>query len=140
MKPMMYKLSVLLILLALNPGDAVAQNDRWFHTQAQVIDIQPVFETIDASSSKAHCQRPVRAIAGSMSEDIRLQERKQMRRFACETSAKRSRRKITGYWVTYEYQGHEGRRYMWEKPGSWIPVTVNLQPLQVGRNGSAYRP
>ncbi len=132
MKPVIRKLFALLFLLVLISGNAIGQNHRWFHTRAKVIELEPVFTTVDTSWSKARCQRPVQRIASSMAEDIRQQEQKQMRRFACEAMAI-PRHQITGYWVTYEYQGHQGRKYMSEKPGSWIPVTVNLQPLQASR-------
>jgi len=132
MKPMMRKLFVLLFPLVLISGNAIGKNHRWFHTRAKVIELEPVFTTINTSGAKKRCQRPVRRIASSMAEDIRQQERKQMRLLACEAMAI-PRHQITGYWVTYEYQGHQGRKYMSEKPGGWIPVTVNLQPLQASR-------
>lgn len=129
MKLFSHTLTVPLILLLLTPTIVSGENERRFNTRARVVDLEPVITTSKPALSRPHCQRPVLVIAGSIAQDIRSQEHKQAQQLACEARA-RPRHKVTGYWVTYEYQGHQRRKYMDKKPGNWIQVTVSLEPLQ----------
>lgn len=126
----MKNLMKMLVLLLLCVGAAMGQNDRSFHARARVIDLEPVTRPDYATAPRAQCQQPTLAIAGSMTLDIRQQERKLARRRACEVS---TRPRVIGYWVTYDYRGHQGRKYMSDKPDDWIPVTVSLEPLHASR-------
>ena len=128
----MNSLTKVLVLLLLGVTAAMGQNDRSFDARARVIDLEPVTRPVYATAAKARCQRSAQPIAGSMVLDIRQQERNLARQQACEVSTRSSRR-IIGYWVTYDYQGHRGRKYMSDKPGDWIPVTINLEPLHASR-------
>jgi len=112
----------------MNAGIALAQNDQRFHTSAKVTHLQPVVEQHRASKPKSLCRQPVLSIATSLAQDIRQQERRQASQSACESSMVTERR-ITGYWVPYEYQGHAGRKFLTEKPGAWIPVRVRIKPM-----------
>ncbi len=123
-----------MLILLLSTGVSSGQNDRWFQTQARVTSLEPVIKTDYVSVSNAHCRQPVLAIARTVAQDIGQQERKQARQLACEADTRPSQ-KVVGYWVSYEYHGHEGRKYMSQKPADWIPVTVRLEPLRASRNG-----
>lgn len=122
----------ILILLLLGTCAAMGQNERSFHARARVIDLEPVTRPEYAAAPETRCQQPVLGVAGSMVLDIRRQERKLARQRACEVSTRPSRR-VVGYWVTYDYRGHQGRKYMPDKPGDWIPVSVRLEPLHASR-------
>ena len=122
----------ILVLLLLGGGAAMGQNDRSFHARARVINLEPVTRPDYATAVKAGCQRSALPIAGSMALDIRQQERNLARQRACEVSTK-PRHKVVGYWLTYDYQGHQGRKYVSDKPGDWIPVTISLEPLHASR-------
>lgn len=122
----------ILILLLLGLEVAVGQNDRWFRTRARVVNLEPVIKPDYAASSGDQCQQPDLSVASSMAQDIRQQEQKLTRQLDCETRTQANHR-VVGYWVTYDYNGHEGRKYMSEKPGSWIPVMVSLEPQRTAR-------
>ena len=128
----MKNLMKILILFLLGAGAAMGQNDRSFHARARVIDLEPVTRPDYATAPKVQCRQPTQPIAGSMTLDIRQQERKLARQRACEVSTRPSQR-VIGYWVTYDYKGYQGRKYMSDKPGDWIPVTVSLEPLHASR-------
>ena len=128
----MNSLIKVLVLLLLGVAAAMGQNDRSFHARARVIDLEQVTRPDYATAAKARCQRSAQPIAGSMVLDIRQQERNLARQRACEVST-RPRHQIVGYWVTYDYQGHRGRKYTSNKPGDWIPVTISLEPLHTSR-------
>ena len=124
---MKHLMSVILLCL-LNSGIALAQNNQRFHTSAKVTHLEPVVEQHSATKPKSLCRQPVLNIATSMAQDIRQQERRQSKQSVCESSMV-TERQITGYWVTYEYQGHTGRKFLIEKPGAWIPVSVRIKPM-----------
>jgi hypothetical protein len=128
----MKNLVYMVILCLLGTGTAMGQNNRWFHARARVINLEPVIKPDYATVPKAHCRQAVLTIASSMTQDIRRQEHKLERQLACEARTRTSHR-VVGYWVTYDYNGHEGRKYMSDKPGSWISVTVSLEPLQASQ-------
>ena len=123
----------ILILLLLIPAVSQAKDNRWFRSQARVTRLEPVVGPGREVLRSTNCRQPVLAIASSMVGDIRQQEEKLKRQRACRAKTRSSHR-IVGYWVTYEYNGYEGRKYMPEKPGSWIPVKVSLEPMHTARS------
>lgn len=122
------KLLGVIILCILNTGIALAQNDQRFYTNARVTRLEPVTERYRSSKPKSQCQQPALSIAGNIAQDIRQQERRQAKQTSCESTIITDQR-TTGYWVTYEYQGRTGRKFLLQKPGKWIRVSVSVKPM-----------
>ena len=88
-----------------------------------------------ASATQADCQPAPRdrlnrmwqrPNAATMGGDIGIQRRPRDNPRDCAAHGPVER--ITGYRVTYEYQGKTGVRYMQKHPGAVFPIRVVLNP------------
>jgi hypothetical protein len=104
---------------------------------APVLKVEPVIETRYEPVTREVCTEPDRsarefnAIAATIGEDIRQQQRLWQRQYRCKTvTERRAREHIAGYRVTYRYGGETATTRLSYDPGEQMPVNVSLSPLR----------
>jgi hypothetical protein len=123
----------LAITLAGVTGQALAGPYR-FRDYASVRNVEPIVESQPVRVTRRLCEdSPANAdapIAARIGDDIRRQIRRWEAEPVCRVVRERAyRKRIVGYWVTYDYGGRTGVRRLSYDPGRRVPVRVNLTPL-----------
>jgi uncharacterized protein YcfJ len=108
-----------------------------FQTFAQVIGVEPVYETRYEPVQREVCSEPgaslrsFEEIAPSIGEDIRRQARLWQQQRRCRTvTEQRPREHVTGYRVTYRYNGETETTLLSYDPGRQMRVNVSLSPVR----------
>jgi uncharacterized protein YcfJ len=108
-----------------------------FQTFAPVISVEPVYETRYEPVRREVCTEPdaslrsFEEIAPSIGEDIRRQVRLWQQQRRCRTvTEQRPREHVTGYRVTYRYNGETETTLLSYDPGRQMRVNVSLSPLR----------
>ncbi|MGB5178049.1 MAG: hypothetical protein WBP44_04885 [Gammaproteobacteria bacterium] len=124
----------ILLLTMLTSGPAYAVQ---YQAYAPVLRVEPIIETRYEPVSREVCTEPAdsarefNAVAASIGEDIRRQQRLWQQLHSCKTiTEKRARENIAGYRVTYRYGGETVTTRMSYDPGERMPVTVSLSPMK----------
>ena len=104
---------------------------------APVLKVEPVIETRYEPVTREVCTEPdstardFNAIAATIGEDIRQQQRLWLQQYRCKTvTERRAREHIAGYRVTYRYGGETATTRLSYDPGDQMPVNVSLSPLR----------
>lgn len=123
-----------LLFFCLQGGLANAVEYRAF---APVLKVEPVMQTRYEPVTREVCTEPdasarqFNAVAATIGEDIRQQNRlwQQLRR--CDTvTEQHPRERIVGYRVTYRYGAETKTTRLSYDPGDRMPVNVSLSPLK----------
>ena len=108
-----------------------------FQTFAPVVGVEPVYETRYEPVLREVCTEPdVTArefdeLAPSIGEDIRRQTRLWQQQQRCRTvTEQRAREHVTGYRVTYRYNGETETTLLSYDPGKQMRVSVSLSPVR----------
>jgi uncharacterized protein YcfJ len=108
-----------------------------FQTFAPVIGVEPVYETRYEPVQRDVCMEPdatlrsFEEIAPSIGEDIRRQARLWQQQRRCRTvTEQRPREHVTGYRVTYRYNGETETTLLSYDPGRLMRVHVSLSPVR----------
>ena len=124
----------LLLLSWVTSGVASAVEYQAF---APVLKVEPVIETRYEPVTREVCTEPdssardFNAIAATIGEDIRQQQRLWLQQYRCKTvTERRAREHIAGYRVTYRYGGETATTRLSYDPGDQMPVNVSLSPLR----------
>jgi uncharacterized protein YcfJ len=103
---------------------------------APVLKVEPVIETHYEAAKREVCKEPddsareFNAIAATIGEDIRRQQRLWQQQYRCNTvTEQRAVEHIVGYRVTYRYGGETATTRLSYDPGERMPVNVSLSPL-----------
>jgi hypothetical protein len=126
------------LMLALLAGAlcGVAGADQ-FQTFAPVIGVEPVYATRYEPVQREVCTEPdaslrsFEEIAPGIGEDIRRQARLWQQQRHCRTvTEQRPREHVTGYRVTYRYNGETETTLLSYDPGRQMRVNVSLSPVR----------
>ena len=108
-----------------------------YQALAPVLDVAPVYETRYEPVSREICTQPdatVREfgeIAPTIGEDVRRQTRLWQQQQRCRTvTEQRAREHVTGYRVTYRYNGETETTLLSYDPGKQMRVSVSLSPVR----------
>jgi len=122
---------VLCVCVTAGTADAKA-----FQTYAKVVNVQPIVETVYEPVTRRVCNDPddaareFTAVAATIGEDIRNQNRLWQTHRSCTTITERqARERVTAYRVTYRYRGYTSTTKLPYHPGARMPVNVSLSPL-----------
>jgi uncharacterized protein YcfJ len=133
--PMRQTTCLILALLAVSLC-AMASAEQ-FQTFAPVIGVDPVYETRYEPVQREVCTEPdaslrsFEEIAPSIGEDIRRQARLWQQQRHCRTvTEQRPREHVTGYRVTYRYNGETETTLLSYDPGRQMRVNVSLSPVR----------
>ena len=103
---------------------------------APVLKVEPVVETSYEPVTREVCTAPdasareFNAVAATIGEDIRQQNRLWQQQHRCSTVTEQRRRERTvGYRVTYRYGAETRTTRLSYDPGERLPVKVSLSPL-----------
>ncbi|MCG6898976.1 MAG: hypothetical protein LJE75_03140 [Gammaproteobacteria bacterium] len=132
MKKRMYRWLLLIAWVTSGVANAIE-----YQAFAPVLKVEPVIETRYEPVTREVCTEPDRsarefnAIAATIGEDIRQQQRLWQRQYRCKTvTERRAREHIAGYRVTYRYGGETATTRLSYDPGEQMPVNVSLSPLR----------
>jgi len=132
MKKRMYRWLLLIAWVTGGVANAIE-----YQAFAPVLKVEPVIETRYEPVTREVCTEPDRsarefnAIAATIGEDIRQQQRLWQRQYRCKTvTERRAREHIAGYRVTYRYGGETATTRLSYDPGEQMPVNVSLSPLR----------
>ena len=124
-----------LMLLAWLPGGAAAAEQ--FQAFAPVIGVVPVYETRYEPVTREVCTDPDASlrrfdeIAPTIGEDVRRQTRLWQQGQHCRIVTERQPREhVTGYRVTYRYNGETETALLPYDPGKQMRVNVSLSPVR----------
>lgn len=124
-----------LLLLAWSPGGTAGAEQ--FQAFAPVIGVEPVYETRYEPVTREVCTDPDASlrrfdeIAPSIGEDIRRQARLWQQQRRCRiVTEQRPREHVTGYRVTYRYNGETETTLLSYDPGRQMRVNVSLSPVR----------
>jgi uncharacterized protein YcfJ len=125
-----------LLFTAITAPCVPAGEYRTFRDYAPVVKVEPVVATGYRRETRRVCPQPDRAVhtsaavAPTIGDDIRRQMRSWEREHACRlVGEERPFERITGYRVTYSYQGRTSTTLMSRDPGKRVPVDISLSPL-----------
>lgn len=125
---MMKKQFTTAILIYFLSAACIAEQQQ-YRDYAQVIEVVPV--THFQHGGYQPCQiLKLPAIAQSIADDIRQQQKTWQQNRDCEAYLARHYESfIAGYQVTYRYQGYTGTKFVTDKPGNYLPISVGLTPV-----------
>lgn len=117
-------------------ASAESRDYRSFRDYATVLNVEPVIETSYEPATRTVCDErteiavEVVPLASTIGEDIRRQMRFSGEQNVCRTvTERRKHQRVSGYRVTYRYDGRTSTvRYPYD-PGERIAVDVGLSPL-----------
>lgn len=112
-----------------------ASGAQGFLDYASVVKVEPIVESHPVQVNRRLCEVPRGSsempIAVHIGEDIRRQRRRWEAHPDCRVVEEQAyRKRIVGYWVTYDYGGRIGAKRLSYDPGPRVPVTVNLTPVR----------
>ena len=128
----MCRITQRLLVIPLLLVGTVAAETVVYTDNAGVVAVEPVLETRLEPVRERYCEPPpLLPPAASLGADIRRQQRLLDAAPDCGWVERREPvRRITGYRVTYRYQGRDYTRIMDRPPGEYVPVRVALDPLR----------
>jgi len=106
-----------------------------FGDYASVVKVEPIVESRPVQVTRRLCEEPPSSSAAPIAAHIGEDIRRQMRRWEAgpECRVVREpgyRKRIVGYWVTYDYGGRTRVKRLRYDPGHRLPVSVRLTPLR----------
>lgn len=120
--------SVALLLVSAMAG---ASDYRTFRDYAPVVHVEPIVEYSPAIA-RVECdnRQDERPVETSIGRDVRQQELMWRRYRNCRRlQAEQREERISGYRVTYEYNGHQSTTQLSYNPGNRLPVNISLTPF-----------
>lgn len=120
-------------LLAVSLGAAATAAD--FSDLAEVVAVDPIVDRVYEPVRQRRCgppePPPLLPPARNLAQDILRQQSLVQPPVSCRWVEEETLvRRVSGYRVTYRYDGREYLRSMQEPPGEFLPVRVALEPLR----------